>query len=77
VANFRREIVLTAKMNAFLAERYTAAIVALEDIHGVAVPALRHRILLNFEGEAESVDSADVVQKIIEAESAAVKSAVA
>ncbi|MES2463178.1 MAG: AAA family ATPase, partial [Armatimonadota bacterium] len=67
-------IVLTAKIKALLAGRYN---VALEDINSVTVPALRHRVLLNFEGEAEGIDTADVVQKVIEAESAAVKSAVA
>ncbi len=67
-------IVLTAKIKAILAGRYN---VALEDINAVTVPALRHRILLNFEGEAEGIDTADVVQKIIEAESASLKSVVA
>jgi MoxR-like ATPase len=65
-------IVLTAKIKAILAGRYN---VALEDINSVAVPALRHRVLLNFEGEAEGVDTANVVQKIIEAESTALKTA--
>jgi MoxR-like ATPase len=67
-------IVLTAKIKAILAGRYN---VALEDINEVTVPALRHRILLNFEGEAEGIDTADVVQKIIEAESASLKTVVA
>jgi MoxR-like ATPase len=67
-------IVLTAKIKAILSGRYNAA---LEDINAVAVPALRHRVLLNFEGEAEGVDTAHVVQKIIESESASLKTAVA
>lgn len=63
-------IALTAKTVALLAGRYN---VAIEDIHQVAAPALRHRILLNFEGEADDIQTADVVQKIIEFESAARK----
>ncbi|MBC8103729.1 MAG: AAA family ATPase [Cytophagales bacterium] len=63
-------IVLTAKIKAILAGRYN---VAIEDINTVAVPALRHRILLNFEGEAEGIETADVVQKIIESESTALQ----
>ena len=67
-------IVLTAKIKALLDGRYN---VALQDIHAVAVPALRHRILLNFEGEAEGIDTVNVIQKIIEAESATLKTALA
>ena len=67
-------VVLTAKIKALLAGRYN---VALDDINGVAVGALRHRILLNFEGEAEGIDTANVVQKIIESESAAQQNPVA
>lgn len=67
-------IVLAAKIKAILAGRFN---VAFEDINAVATPALRHRILLNFEGEAEGVDTANVVQKIIESESASLKTAAA
>jgi MoxR-like ATPase len=56
-------IVLAAKIKALLAGRYN---VAIEDIDAVATPALRHRILLNFEGEAEGIKTEDVVKKIIE-----------
>lgn len=55
-------LVLAAKVRAALAGRYN---VAVDDINAVAVPALRHRLLLNFEGEAEGINSADVVQRII------------
>ncbi len=67
-------IVLAAKIKAILAGRFN---VAFEDINAVATPALRHRILLNFEGEAEGVDTANVVQKIIESESESLKTAAA
>ena len=40
--------------------------VSVEDIRRVARPALRHRIILNFEGEAESVDVGRLIDGIIE-----------
>ncbi len=40
--------------------------VATEDIDEMAVPALRHRIMLSFEGEAEGMDTSDIVKNIIE-----------
>lgn len=56
-------IVLTAKIKALLDGRYN---VAIEDIKSVVTPALRHRILRNFEGEAEGIKPEDVVQRIVE-----------
>ncbi len=40
--------------------------VAYEDIRHVVLPALRHRIILNFEGEAERVDPDSILKAIIE-----------
>src|SRR5262245_22225342 len=40
--------------------------VAYEDIRHVVLPALRHRVILNFEGEAERVDPDVILKKIIE-----------
>jgi MoxR-like ATPase len=40
--------------------------VALEDVQALALPALRHRIILNFEGEAEGTDTDDVLRAAIE-----------
>jgi MoxR-like ATPase len=45
-------LVLAAKIRALLQGRFN---VAFEDVDRVAYPALRHRILLNFEGEAEGI----------------------
>ena len=45
-------IVMTAKIMALLAGRYN---VAVEDVATVAIPALRHRLIMNFEGEAEGI----------------------
>jgi MoxR-like ATPase len=40
--------------------------VSAEDVRALALPALRHRILLNFEGEAEQMDTDRIVADIIE-----------
>ena len=44
--------------------------VSCEDVRAVALPALRHRMLLNFEAEAEGVNSdvllKDVLQRVAE-----------
>jgi MoxR-like ATPase len=56
-------LVLGAKVRALLAGR---AQVAQEDIKSVAVPALRHRVLLNFEGEAEGRSTQEIVENILE-----------
>ncbi len=40
--------------------------VSVEDIHRVCRQALRHRLILNFEGEAESVDVDDLIDQIVE-----------
>ena len=55
-------VVLTAKIRALLAGRYN---VAFEDIDHVAKPALRHRILLNFEGEAEGIATDTIIESIL------------
>lgn len=55
-------LVLGGKMQALLNDRVH---VACEDIRSVVMPALRHRILLNFEGEAEHVDTDDILKEII------------
>jgi MoxR-like ATPase len=40
--------------------------VAFEDIRHVVLPALRHRIILNFEGEAERVDPDAILKAILD-----------
>lgn len=52
-----------ARGRALLAGRFH---VSREDVAGVAIPALRHRILLSFEGEADGVKTDDVVQSVLE-----------
>jgi MoxR-like ATPase len=39
--------------------------VAEEDVRDIAFPALRHRIVLNFEGEAEGLSGDDVLEEVL------------
>jgi MoxR-like ATPase len=55
-------LILTAKARALFHGRY--AVIA-EDIHTMAYPVLRHRILMNFKAEAEQVSSDRVTQELI------------
>ena len=55
-------IVLGGKIHALLDGRFN---VAYADVQAVAAPALRHRIILNFEGEAEGISTDSVVRAII------------
>ena len=55
-------LVLGAKVTALMAGRYN---VAFEDVHAVAKAALRHRLLLNFDGLAEGVRADDVVAELL------------
>src|SRR5688500_13928711 len=41
------------------------AFVSVDDIRSVALPALRHRLLLNFEGEADEVDTDAIVAELL------------
>jgi MoxR-like ATPase len=54
-------LVLGAKCRALLEGRPAASV---DDLRAVALPALRHRIILNFEGEAEGVTTDSVVRNI-------------
>lgn len=55
-------VILAAKIRALLENRYA---VSIDDVRKVAAPALRHRMLLNFEGEAEGIDPDDIIADII------------
>jgi MoxR-like ATPase len=54
-------MILAAKAFALFQGRLN---VSFEDLEAAATPALRHRILLNFEGEAEGVDVDDLIGEI-------------
>ncbi len=56
-------IILGAKVNALLVGRYN---VAFKDIEAVVYPALRHRLILNFEGEAEGVTADAIVRAVLD-----------
>ena len=60
-------ITLAAKVRALLAGRYN---VSFDDVRRVFLPALRHRIILNFEAEAEGINPdqvlVDVLKKVSE-----------
>ncbi|HEY0605274.1 MAG TPA: MoxR family ATPase [Herpetosiphonaceae bacterium] len=57
-------LILAGKILALLDGRYN---VAFADLKQAAMPALRHRVILNFEAQAEGVGADDVVRGIIEA----------
>jgi len=54
-------IVLGAKVHALFQGR---SYVSQEDILFVLIPALRHRILLNFQGEAEGINSLKIIEHL-------------
>jgi MoxR-like ATPase len=64
-------IILAAKVLALREGRYN---VSFADVRSVLAPALRHRIILNFEGQAEGLGTDTIVKRIVDAtpESAAV-----
>jgi MoxR-like ATPase len=53
---------LAAKLQALFDARFH---VSIEDIRRVAKPALRHRIILNFEGEAEGITQDSILDELI------------
>ena len=55
-------LVLGAKIHAVLDGRFH---VAMEDIRAMALAALRHRLILNFEGQAENVTADDVIHAVL------------
>jgi MoxR-like ATPase len=55
-------LVLAGRIRALLDGRFN---VAIEDVNAVAVPALRHRIFLNFEADAAGVDADQVVAAVL------------
>jgi len=55
-------IIITAKIRALMQGRFN---VSVEDVRHTAMAALRHRIILNFEGEAEGVQTDEILQEII------------
>ena len=57
-------LVSAGKIYALLDGRFN---VSIDDIRAVALPSLRHRIILNFEGEAEGITTEAVIRSILDA----------
>ena len=55
-------IALAAKARALSRKRYS---VAYDDIAHVAMPVLRHRILLNFHAESERIDTDEILNRLL------------
>lgn len=55
-------LIIGAKVNALLEGRFN---VSYDDIQSVAHSALRHRLLLNFEGQAEGISTDDIIADLL------------
>jgi len=58
-----QHLILAGKARAILRGRY---FVSAEDVRAVAHPVLRHRILTNFNAEADGVRSDDIIDQLLE-----------
>jgi MoxR-like ATPase len=58
-----QSLVLASKVRALLAGRYN---VSLEDVKNCYMPALRHRVLLNFEAQAEGMESDKLLKQMLD-----------
>ena len=56
-------LIIGAKVNALLEGRFN---VSFDDVTSIAHPALRHRILLNFEGQAEGISTDDIITDLLD-----------
>src|SRR5581483_2839607 len=56
-------LALASKVRALLEGRYN---VSFEDVRRTYLPAMRHRVILNFEAQAESVTTDQVLLEILE-----------
>ena len=57
-------LVSAGKIYALLDGRFN---VSIDDIRAVALPSLRHRLILNFEGEAEGITTEAVIRSVLDA----------
>jgi MoxR-like ATPase len=57
-------LVLGGKVLALRSGRFN---VSIDDIKTIALPAMRHRLILNFEGEAEGIDADRIITDVLEA----------
>ncbi len=56
-------LAMASKVRALLEGRYN---VSFEDVRRVFLPAIRHRVILNFEAQAEEVDTDHILLEILE-----------
>ena len=63
-------LVLGGKVLALRSGRFN---VSVDDLKTIALPAMRHRVIRNFEGEAEGVDEDRVITEVLEAAEAATR----
>lgn len=64
-----QSLILAAKVRALLQGRFHAS---FEDVNFVARPALRHRMILNFEGQAEGIEADSIIEEMLQATQPAV-----
>jgi MoxR-like ATPase len=57
-------LVLAGKIGALMDGRFN---VAIDDVREVALPALRHRVIRNFEGEAEGITPDAIIRSVLDA----------
>ena len=55
-------LVLAAKVRALMDGRFN---VSTDDLRRVALPTLRHRVILNFEGEADGISNDEVLKQLL------------
>jgi MoxR-like ATPase len=55
-------LILTAKARALFKGKYA---VTMDDLHAMAYPVLRHRLLMNFKAEAENISSDSVTKELL------------
>lgn len=57
-----QNLVLAGKARAILDGRYT---VSVEDIRHLVAPVLRHRLVLNFNAEAEGINTEEIIRRLL------------
>ncbi len=57
-------LILSGKVRALIDDRFN---VSVDDLRASALPSLRHRVLLNFEGRAEGIDPDHIITDAVEA----------
>jgi MoxR-like ATPase len=57
-----QSVVAGAQVRALLEDRFN---VSREDVHAVALPALRHRLILGFEAQADGITADRVIEDVL------------